>query len=264
MEQSTEEVSAIDRLRGIVAKLRSPEGCPWDREQTHATLRAALLEECHEAIEAIQTGDDVNLREELGDLLLLVTMHAQIAAERGAFAMDDIADTVCEKLVRRHPHVFGEATATDTNAVLAQWDAIKRQERGPETSALGHLPKAHPALMRAQLATQRAATVGFDWEALGDVFSKVDEEIAEVRDAIARQNAADIEDELGDLLFATVNLARKLGVDSETALSAATAKFVSRFQAVEESVRADGLQFEEQSLDALNQRWAKVKSAEGR
>lgn len=252
----------VTRLRSIVEKLRSPDGCPWDREQTHETLRSALLEECYEVVDAINRADDANLREELGDLLLLVVMHAQMGAERGAFHFDEIAAAVCEKLIRRHPHVFGEKTAGNSTEVLRQWEQIKRQEKGGSASVLDGLPRALPALMRAQNAQKKAGRVGFDWPDATPVVSKVEEEFSELQKAMQSGGKDAITEEIGDLLFAVVNLGRKLGVECETALNEATGKFVRRFQAVESRLAREGRRIEDTPLEELDTIWNEVKNKE--
>ncbi|HEY5792795.1 MAG TPA: nucleoside triphosphate pyrophosphohydrolase [Chthoniobacterales bacterium] len=252
---------AVGRLTEIVRTLRSPEGCPWDREQTHESLRGALLEECYEAIEAINNADDANLREELGDLLLLVVMHAQMGAERGAFAFEEIAAAVAEKMIRRHPHVFGDQTAADSAAVLKQWEQIKRREKGENASVLAGVARALPALMRAQNVQKKAARVGFDWGSAIEVLDKLEEEIRELREAMASGQPAAIGEEAGDLLFSAVNLARKLGLESETVLNESTDKFVRRFQALEQTVAAAGKRVEDVSLEELEAHWQRAKRA---
>ena len=194
----------LGELRGIVARLRAPGGCPWDREQTHASLRSGLVEEAYEVIEAIDRANDADLCEELGDLLLQVVLHTQIASEENRFDFDETARIVSEKLVRRHPHVFGDTKLVHTGAVLQQWDRIKREERGGISTALQDAPGL-PALMRAEKMQTRAARVGFDWENLDGVFSKIREELAEAEAARDKESLAD---EIGDLLFSVVNLAR--------------------------------------------------------
>src|SRR6266436_3092280 len=196
-------------LRDIVAKLRSTEGCPWDREQTNASLVPALLEEAYEVAGAVSAQDDANLREELGDLLLLIVMHAQIASEEKRFDVDEIAREVSEKLIRRHPHVFGKSEARGSEAVVRQWEAIKREEKKGDAHYLASLPKALPAPVRAQKAQSKAARVNFDWTEARDAMAKVEEELGETKEAIQSQQKETIEDEIGDLLFAVVNLARK-------------------------------------------------------
>jgi MazG family protein len=253
-------MSDVSRLQEIVTRLRAPDGCPWDREQTHESLRAALVEECYEAIEAIERSDDVNLREELGDLLLHVVMHAHMAGERGVFTFEEVVEGICEKLVRRHPHVFGNVRADDTREVLRQWEQIKREEKGDRASVMDGLPASLPALLRAQNAQKKAARVGFDWDEAVQVFEKVEEEIAEVKEAVSLGKVREIEEEMGDLFFSLVNLARKLGVDGETSLAGATSKFMDRFKAVEAEIAADGRKIEEASSAEMNAIWEKHKA----
>ncbi len=256
----------IDRLRQIVACLRAPGGCPWDREQTHASLRTALVEETYEVLAAIEANDDANLREELGDLLLHVVLHSQIAEERGAFDFDAVAAEVAEKMIRRHPHVFGGDGARDSAAVLKRWDEIKREEKGagPDESVLAGLPAGLPALMRAQKAQGKAAKVGFDWPTVQEVQAKIREEIAEVEVETVHgpgKNADAVADELGDLMFATVNLARWHKLDAEATLNRATDKFVRRFQRIEEALRAQGRRWEDATFDELDALWEQAKKA---
>lgn len=246
----------MQRLREIVARLRAPDGCPWDREQTHASLRGALIEECYEVIEAIERADDANLREELGDLLLHVVMHAQMASERSAFTLEEVAAEICEKMVRRHPHVFGEKLAADSAEVLRQWEEIKREEKG-RSGVLAGIPTSMPALMRAQSAQKKAGREGFDWPDAGPVFAKLEEEVAEVREALARGDREAVEAEVGDILFTAVNLARKLGVDAETALAAATNRFIRRFGAVEREL--GGKPMRDTPLEELDNIWNRIK-----
>lgn len=251
--------SSLDRLREIVARLRAPDGCPWDREQTHASLRGALIEECYEVIDAIERADDANLREELGDLLLHVVMHAQMAGERSAFTLEEVAAEVCRKMIRRHPHVFGDKLADDSAAVLRQWEQIKRTEKGDSAGTLCGLPTSMPALLRAQNAQKKAARVGFDWPDAEPVFEKMQEEIAEVRSALAAGDSKAVEDEVGDILFTAVNLARKLHVDAETTLAAATSRFIKRFQTVEREL--GDRKMEDTPLKELDQIWDRIKHA---
>ncbi len=256
------QLAGIDQLTEIVAKLRGPGGCPWDREQTHATLRAGLLEEAHEVVAAIDNRDDANLREELGDLLLQSVFHAQLAAEEGRFTFDDVAREIATKLVRRHPHVFAADHCADSAAVLQRWEEIKRAEKGDApASALDGIPGGLPALMLAQKTQKKAARLGFDWPDAAPVFEKLHEEIAELRAELAAPAApsANIEDELGDLLFTVVNLARKLHLDAETALHRATRKFAARFRAVEQLATARGLVLEKMPLPELDALWDEVK-----
>src|SRR5437870_11960225 len=219
MDQSTGE--RFSKLCDIVAKLRAPGGCPWDREQTHESLLPAVIEEAYEVAGAARAKDAGNFREELGDLLLLIVMHAEIAREAGKFNIDNVAGDVTEKLIRRHPHVFGDSNVRDAGGVVKQWESIKREEKASQ-HYLDGLPGALPALMRAQKAQEKAARVNFDWTELRDVVEKVDEEVAETKEAIATSDPVRSADEIGDLLFAVVNLARKSGLDAESALQAAT------------------------------------------
>jgi MazG family protein len=244
----------------IVARLRAPGGCPWDREQTHESLVPGLLEEAYEVADAIRQKDDSNLREELGDLLLQVVMHAQIASEAGRFTIEEVSQEIADKLVRRHPHVFGESEARDTGAVLKQWDAIKRAEKkSAEEGHLSGLTRALPALMRAQKAQTKAARVGFDWSHLLEVVAKVEEELGEVKEAIGSGNADAIAGEMGDLLFAVVNLVRKNGLDAETVLGTATEKFITRFHAMERELQTQGKQLGDVDLAAMDAIWNQVK-----
>lgn len=256
--------SNFRRLCEIVAQLRAPGGCPWDREQTHDSLVPGLLEEAYEVAEAIRTKDEANLREELGDLLLQVVMQAEIAAESGRFTIDEVAREIGDKLVRRHPHVFGESEARDTGAVLQQWDAIKRAEKKSEGGAyFSGLTRALPALMLAQKTQSKAARVKFDWSELGGVIAKVDEELGETKEAIASGDPQAIADEMGDLLFAVVNLARKSQLDAETVLAAATEKFITRFHRMEREFKAAGQKLGEVDLAEMDKVWNRVKSGTG-
>jgi len=252
---------ATAQLLSIVQTLRSPRGCPWDREQTHESLRGALVEECYEAVDAINRADDQNLSEELGDLLLLIAMHSCIGEERGAFRFEDVARAVCEKLVRRHPHVFGDASAADSETVLRQWEQIKRKEKGERASVLDGLAAALPSLLRAQNLQKKVARVGFDWADARGALEKIREEINEIEFALeSKDTSARIEEEIGDLLFSVVNLSRKLGVDAETALARANQKFETRFRAMEAEIEASGRKIEELSLAELDVLWEAVKT----
>ena len=250
------------KLCEIVAKLRAPDGCPWDREQTNQSLLPALIEEAYETAEAARAQDDAHFREELGDLLLLVVMHAQIANETGRFDIEEVIEQVSDKLIRRHPHVFGTSKAHDAGAVLKQWEAIKREEKDANLHYLSTLPKALPALVRAQKAQSKAARVNFDWTALREVIAKVEEELRETKEAIDSRQEERIEDEIGDLLFAVVNLARKSKIDAETALQFATDKFVARFNRLEDELAARGKQLGEADLPELDGIWDQIKMIE--
>lgn len=254
----------VERLREIVARLRAPDGCPWDQEQTHASLCGALVEETYEVLAAIDAHDDPNLREELGDLLLHVVMHAQMASERRAFDFDAVATEIGDKMIRRHPHVFGGDRAADSTAVLRRWDEIKRAEKGgaaAKTGVLAGLPVALPALMRAQKAQEKAGRVGFDWPSIDQVAAKVHEEIAEVQEAADAGHAENVAEEIGDLLFAAVNLARWHKLDAERTLNHATDKFVRRFNLIEDALRARGRRWEDATFDELDALWEEVKRA---
>jgi nucleoside triphosphate diphosphatase len=256
MDQSADR---FQKLCEIVSKLRGPGGCPWDREQTHESLLPALIEEAYEVAEAARAKNDAHFCEELGDLLLLVVMHAEIAQESGRFNIDNILQQISDKLVRRHPHVFGTSDARDSGAVLKQWEAIKREEKKADSHYLASLPKALPALMRAQKAQSKAARVNFDWAEVRDVIAKVEEELGEMKDAIASQDREMIEDEIGDVLFAIVNLARKGKLDAESALQKATDKFVARFNRVEEALKARGKRFGDIDLAEMDAIWNEIK-----
>jgi MazG family protein len=268
-------MTPFEKLCEIVAKLRAPGGCPWDREQTHESLLPALIEEAYEVAGAVRANDTVNFREELGDLLLLVVMHAKIAQESDRFDIGGVLQDVTEKLIRRHPHVFGDSDARDSGAVLKQWESIKRAEKagkpGREThGAAGHylddLPVALPALMRAQKAQSKAARVNFDWAEARDVIAKVEEEIQELKQAVLEQDRKSIEEEVGDLLFAVVNLARKCKIDAESALQSATDKFVARFNRLENELTARGKKLGDVDLAEMDEVWNQIKetpNAEG-
>ena len=248
----------FQQLCEIVAKLRAPGGCPWDREQTHESLLPALIEEAYEVAEAVRANDDANFREELGDLLLLIVMHAEIAREAGRFNIDDVLSGVRKKLIRRHPHVFGESDARDSGAVLKQWESIKRTEKTGQ-HYLDGLPAALPALMRAQKAQSKVARVNFDWANVRDVIAKVEEELGELKDALASENGQSIEDEIGDLLFAIVNLARKCKLDTENTMQTATDKFVARFNRLEDELQTRGKRLGDVDLAELDAIWDEIK-----
>ena len=251
--------SSIDRLREIVAKLRAPDGCPWDREQTHATLKPHLLEECYELIDAIDDQDDEAFLEELGDLLLQVVLHAQMASEEGRFHFDQVADKIADKLVRRHPHVFGDNKLPTSDAVLRQWDVIKRSEKQERKSILDGIPRTLPALAKAQKVQVKAARAGFDWTEAEDVLTKIREEISEIE---AAQNLQQLSEELGDLLFSIVNFARKQNLDGEGLLQAATEKFSRRIRVMEGWSADKGTQLSKLSLEEMDQLWEEAKKTE--
>jgi MazG family protein len=263
---------AFERLVNIMARLRSPGGCPWDREQTLATLRPFLLEETYEVLEAMESGDARAHCDELGDLLLQVVFQARVREEAGEFSIGDVATAIADKLVRRHPHVFGDGSvvADDSATVMKNWAEIKATEKAaagtPRKSALDGVPAALPALLRATRIGEKAAAAGFDWRAPGDVLDKLDEEAGELREALARQDLTAVEAELGDYLFTIVNVCRHLGVDAEAALRGTTQRFEDRFRALETGVQADG-HITLRALDdtELERRWQAAKRAlEGR
>jgi MazG family protein len=265
------DLPSLERLRRIMHLLRAPGGCPWDAEQTHESLVRHLLEEAYEVAAAIRGGDRDELVDELGDLLLQPFFHAEIASETGRFDIEEVAAAICEKLVRRHPHVFGEASAETPEAVLIQWDAIKAGERAgsdPAGSATqeGYLLKkgneGQPALLAAAKLQRKAATVGFDWPDLAPVLEKVREEVEEVAAAIVDGQDDAVAAEIGDLLFAVVNLARKAGHEAEVLLHAANLKFVRRLRAVEDELRGEGKRLGEVSLTEMDAAWDRVKLKE--
>jgi MazG family protein len=257
-ESLNSQPSAFNKLCEIVAKLRAPGGCPWDREQTHESLLPQLIEEAYEVAGAVRAKDDANFREELGDLLLLIVMHAEIAQETGRFKIDNVIGDVTEKLIRRHPHVFGTSDARDSGAVLKQWESIKRAEKTSK-HYLDSLPAALPALMRAQKVQSKVARVNFDWSEPGEVIAKVEEELSETKQAIASQDREAMENEIGDLLFAVVNLARKCKLDAESALQTATDKFFARFNRLEDALRAQGKRLGDVDLAELDAIWKQIK-----
>ena len=253
-------MTGFEKLCEIVAQLRAPDGCPWDQEQTHESLLPGLLEEAYEVVGAVRAHDAANLREELGDLLLLVVMQAQIASEGDHFQIDDVIAEVAGKLVRRHPHVFATSNARDTGAVVKQWEAIKRKEnKTGGGNYLDTLPAALPALMRAQKAQAKASRVGFDWADPANVIAKVEEEMREAQEAISSKNSAAIADEIGDLFFAVVNLARKNELDAELVVQAATNKFVRRFSRLEKELKAQGKELGKVDLAEMDAIWNVVK-----
>ena len=251
----------IDDLIDIVRLLRSEGGCPWDREQTHESIRTDFLEETCEVIEAIDLKDTELLREELGDVLLQVVFHCRIEEELNSFKFEDICDGICKKLIVRHPHVFGEVIADDTDQVLKNWDAIKMETKGQTsyTDTLNSVAKSLPALMRAQKVGKRAMRAGMDFRCADDAIACIADEKQELDNAVLSGDKAHIEEELGDLLFSCVNAARHLGVDAELALKAATDKFIRRFDATEKLVADNGLDMPQLSIEELDVYWDKAK-----
>jgi MazG family protein len=255
---------AFDRLVSIMNRLRGPDGCPWDREQTLESLAGYLLEEAHEVVEAIGTGDPAKLREELGDLLIQVVFMSRIGRENDWFDVDDVCNVISDKMVRRHPHVFGDREVDGADEVIRNWEDIKKQERAGsgETSTLNGVPGSLPGLLKAFRMTEKASAVGFDWRKPHDVMVKLHEEVAELEaelDRLEGEAEERVRDELGDVLFVMANLARHLGVEPETALQATNAKFKRRFEAMEAAAQSRGLSLRELTLDEQDELWERVK-----
>jgi tetrapyrrole methylase family protein/MazG family protein len=255
---------SFERLFSIIRRLRGPDGCAWDREQSPATLRDGLVEEAWEAVSAIDAGDEANLREELGDLYLLVTMIAWMHEERSSFTVADVLEGIADKLVRRHPHVFEDAKPGSVPGIIVQWDRIKRDERGNDSprSELDGIPGSLPPLERSTALQKRAAKVGFDWPATEPVWDKLAEETRELREAAASGDARRIEEELGDLLFTVVNLARFLKADPGLSLNRANSKFSRRFREIEKRLAARGIAPAEAGLEALDGVWNQLRDEE--
>lgn len=253
----------IRDLLEIMRLLRTPEGCPWDREQTHQSIKKNLIEETYELVEAINRDDPAMMREELGDVLMQVVFHSCMAEEAGRFDFDDVADEVCKKLIVRHPHVFGEVTVSGTADVLDNWDAIKRQTKGQKTSsqAMDSVPREFPALMRAQKIQGKAAKSGFEFENLRDALRKLPEEYAEVEERVECGDLDGAAEELGDLIFSAVNVSRFLKADAEEVLTAATDKFVARYKKVEALVHESGRPMDSFSPQELDQLWNQAKQS---
>jgi nucleoside triphosphate diphosphatase len=261
------EPSPISRLLGIMAALRNPVGgCPWDIEQSFATIAPYTIEEAYEVADAIERGDMASLREELGDLLFQVVFHAQIASEQSAFTFDDVTKALSDKMVARHPHVFGDHVIETAEQQTVNWEQMKQAERAAkianDQSVLSDIPLALPALMRAEKLCKRAARVGFDWPNLDDVFDKLDEETLEVREAVAEGDQDHIAEEIGDMLFVVANLARKAKVDPELALRNANKKFERRFRFVESQLAKSGQTPATSSLEEMERLWLRAKEAE--
>lgn len=268
-DRTQEAAEAFRELARIMARLRDPDGgCPWDLEQDFSTIAPYTIEEAYEVADAIERGDMGELRDELGDLLFQVMFHSRMAEEAGAFALADVVAAINDKMIRRHPHVFGEKDVRSAHEQTVAWEVMKAAERArkaaPEgpASALDGVARALPALLRAEKLQKRAARTGFDWTETPPIFDKLEEEVAEVKAAIAGGGADEIEDEVGDLLFVAANLARRLNVDPEQALRKANAKFERRFRAMEAAAAAEGVDFASLSLDAQEAYWQRVKAAE--
>ena len=259
-----ENVSVMDvrPLTDVMATLRSPGGCPWDMEQTHSSIRKSLIEEVYELLEAIDNMDYENMKEELGDVLLQVVFHARLAEEEGAFTMQDVVDEIVNKLIRRHPHVYGTIEVGSSDEVLQNWDAIKQTEKKERTHVLDGVTKGQPALMRAYKLNSKAAKAGFDWPDNDGVWNKVMEEAAELKEAVALKNKEEQEHELGDLLFSIAAYAKHIGLEPETALNAANNRFIKRFSYVESCVEESGRDWHEFTLAELDGFWNEAKLTE--
>ncbi|NCC97193.1 MAG: nucleoside triphosphate pyrophosphohydrolase [Synergistales bacterium] len=254
----------FSRLEEIMKRLRAPGGCPWDRKQTYSSLRPHIIEEAYELVEAIDDGDLDDMAEEAGDLLLQVVFIGVIAEERGDFALSDIIESISSKLIRRHPHVFGDISVEDSDQVLKNWERIKteeKREKGTSKGVLSGVPGALPPLIKAFRVQQKAAGVGFDWEKgdQGPVFDKISEEIAEVKEAMSQGDEEALTKEIGDLLFSVVNLSRRLGVDPGSALNMSNSSFIKRFDFIEKFLEAQGKSWDQVSLDYLDGLWDEAK-----
>lgn len=264
MKKDEAKTADITRLAGLMERLRGPQGCPWDREQTMETLTPFIIEEAYEVVSAIDSGDMEHIKEELGDLLFQVIFVSQLASEKGRFSLADVIDGSHEKMVSRHPHVFGDSTAETPEAVLRQWAEIKKAEKKgkKEEGWLSGVPEVLPALLRAHKISQKASKAGFDWKGVEEVLAKLDEEVAEFKEAVASRKAADMEEELGDMLFTMVNIGRFLQVNPEDALRKTIAKFVTRFHMVERAVIQKGDDLSTTSIDEMERLWQEAKASE--
>ncbi len=266
MINCSEKSAQTQRLRAIMHRLRAPGGCPWDAEQTHQSIIPNLIEEAYETVDTIQRSDYDHLREELGDLLLQVIFHSEIAEETGRFNFDDVAQGICDKLVRRHPHVFADSDVSDTSGVLNQWENIKRAEKGTDSKPYLHnTGKGLPGLLRAAKLQKKAAKVGFDWPDAAGIIEKIHEELNEAQEEIAALTNPAIpsdalEAEIGDVLFIVTNLARKLNIDPEAALERTNNKFERRFAYVEQQLLSKGLALEAANIDAMEAHWLEAKT----
>ena len=252
-------------LVDIIHRLRAPGGCPWDAEQTHQSIKKNLIEETYEVIEAINKVDSSMLCEELGDLLMQVVLHAQMEDEAGSFSINNVADAVCKKLIERHPHVFGQTDVSSVQEVLINWDEIKRKSKGHNNTsqAMMSVPKELPALMRSEKIQKKAADCGFDWPDITGAVQKLSEEVDELKAALLEENEVHIAEELGDLLFSAVNVSRFAGLDAEEVLTAATDKFIKRFEVVEETATREKVDMKTATIEKLNLLWDIAKLEKG-
>ena len=257
-----ESIRKIGWVIRIMEALRAPDGCPWDREQTHESLLKNLLEEAYEYVDTVKSGNDSAMQDELGDLFMQVVFHAQVAAERGAFNIGDVAEGLADKLIRRHPHVFGDRTAINADEALESWADMKKKEN-PDVWDPNQVPRSMPALLRARKVQHKAGKVGFEWNDVDGAFDKLEEEIAEMRAAVKSGKIDDIEEEIGDVIFGVVNVARYLKVCPEVALTATTDKFIRRFGYVIDNLRARGLSPEKATLEEMDVFWDEAKGLEG-
>jgi tetrapyrrole methylase family protein/MazG family protein len=254
---------SFDELVALMLTLRGPNGCPWDRKQTLESLKPFIVEESYEVVDAIDRNDRQALAEELGDFLLQAVFVAELTREEGSFDIYDVITTIHDKLVRRHPHVFGDVEAKDAEQVLVNWEKLKNEERKAENkSVLAGVPQSLPALLKASRLTEKAARVGFDWRHAEDVFAKIEEEVGELREAVDANDPQETHDEIGDLLFSITNIARKLGVNAEEALQSTNRKFMRRFQSMESVVRAQGRNLDQLTLEQMDALWDQAKAAE--
>ena len=255
-------MSALDELVYLMSRLRAEDGCPWDRQQTHDTLKAYLVEEAYEVLDAIDRRDDEELKEELGDVMLQIAFHAQLAREKGRFDLDDVIRRIVDKIRQRHPHVFGDLEVHDPAEVLANWEQIKqdtREEHNKKRSILDGVPNPLPALLKARRVQEKVSRIGFDWEDLEDMLNKLDEELSEFRRACSGQNGGDMEEEFGDMLFSLVNVARFLGICPEDALRKTVNKFIARFKFIESELERTGRDLNTASLEEMDVFWEKAK-----
>ena len=261
MDFTCKEQYTIQDLLQIIQLLRAEDGCPWDRAQDHHSIRQNLIEETYEAVEAIDSENTELLQEELGDVLMQVVFHAQIEKEQGSFNFDDVCNGVCQKLITRHPHVFGDVQADDPDQVLTNWEAIKRKTKGQKSYAesLHSVTRALPALMRSEEVQYRAAKSGFDYPDVSMALADLEKELDEVKQAMASGDAAAVDEELGDLIFSCVNVARLSGVSSEEALTHACDKFISRYSKVEQLSKRQGIEMKQSTIDQLNELWKQAK-----
>ncbi len=262
MEKKKAATMDVQSLVEVVEKLRAPGGCPWDREQTHLSLRKDLLEETYELLETIDEGNTKGLKEELGDVLLQVIFHAHLAQEEGLFTMQEVVEDICAKLIHRHPHVYGTTKVKDSKEVLVNWETLKAEEKKERTKILDGVTRGMPALMRAYKIQKKAAKVGFDWNSKSDVWAKVQEEMQELTEAVAEGDLDQMEWELGDILLALTNYGRHLGLEPEVALNRANNRFQSRFEFIEKTVALSGRPWADFTLGELEELWQRAKKSE--